>query len=50
VEGNAALDDAPESVNQDPYGEGWLARLKPSASLDGLLDAAGYQEVVATEE
>ncbi|MCG8433693.1 MAG: glycine cleavage system protein H, partial [Gammaproteobacteria bacterium] len=52
VEGNAALADAPESVNSDPYGEGWIMRIKPSdaASVDSLLDAGAYQEVVAAEQ
>lgn len=42
---NEALDAAPETVNQDPYGDGWIMRLQPSdpAGLDALLDAAGYQ-------
>ena len=40
-----ALSDAPELINDDPYGEGWLFRLKlsDSSELDGLLDAEGYQ-------
>ncbi len=44
IEANAVLGDAPETVNQDPYGDGWIFKLRladPSA-LDGLLDAAGY--------
>ena len=42
---NEALSDAPELINDDPYGEGWLFRLKlsDSSELDGLLDAEGYQ-------
>jgi glycine cleavage system H protein len=49
VEANAALAGAPETLNQDPYGEGWMFRLRPAsaAELDRLLDAAGYQKVVA---
>jgi glycine cleavage system H protein len=41
---NQALAQAPELVNQDPYGGGWIMRLKPSAALAGadLLDAAAY--------
>jgi len=43
---NAALTDKPELVNTDPYGEGWLIRLRLSnpSDLDALLDAAAYEE------
>ncbi len=46
---NAALDGAPETVNRDPYGEGWFLKLKPEnpAELDGLLDSAGYAQVAS---
>lgn len=42
---NGALDDAPETVNEDPHGDGWLVKIKISdaSELDGLLDAAAYQ-------
>jgi len=45
---NEALDAAPESVNTDPYGDGWMIeiQLDDPAELDGLLDAAGYAEQV----
>jgi glycine cleavage system H protein len=48
VEANAALGGAPELVNSDPYGEGWLFRIRPSnpAELDQLLDANAYGKVV----
>ena len=44
VEANGKLEDAPELVNSNPYGEGWLFRMIPSDSseLDGLLDADAY--------
>ena len=44
VEVNTALSDKPEAINEDPYGEGWLARVKLSdpGEKDGLLDAAAY--------
>ena len=44
---NSALDDEPEKVNVDPYGEGWFFKLEPSdpGELEDLLDAEGYQEV-----
>ena len=52
VEGNEALADAPETVNNDPFGAGWILRLTPSdaGALDGLLDAAAYQELLAAED
>jgi len=45
---NPALTNAPELVNSDPYGEGWMVKMtvNNTADLDGLLDAAGYQAVV----
>lgn len=51
VEVNEALEDAPELVNSDPYGDGWMFKVKLSdaAELDGLLDAEGYQAVVDEE-
>ncbi len=48
---NDALDQSPELVNKDPYGEGWLVaiRLSDAAEVDQLLDAAGYEKLVAKE-
>ena len=48
VEQNPALEESPELVNKDPYGEGWLIKMKPAnaADLDNLLDAEGYKAVV----
>jgi glycine cleavage system H protein len=44
---NEALDAAPETVNRDPYGEGWMVRIKVSGDLPAdLLDAAAYAAVV----
>ena len=45
---NAALEDHPETVNADPYGEGWMLRIELAdrAELDDLMDAAGYGEHV----
>lgn len=42
---NDSLDGAPDLVNSDPYGEGWLFELRPNdpAALDGLMDSAAYQ-------
>lgn len=47
LEFNAELESAPEQVNKDPYGAGWMIKVKMSdpAELDSLLDAAAYQEI-----
>jgi glycine cleavage system H protein len=42
---NDALSKEPELINQDPYGRGWIMRLKPGAAPSGLLSAAEYQKV-----
>ena len=44
-EANADLADAPERLNDDPYGEGWICEIELSdpAEVEGLLDAAGYR-------
>ena len=49
IEVNGALPSAPETVNQDPYGQGWMIVIKPSnpAEWDQLLTAAQYEEFVA---
>lgn len=51
VDSNAALASAPEKINQDPYGEGWIFRLKLAdpAALDGLMDATAYAAFCAAE-
>ncbi|MAT51942.1 MAG: glycine cleavage system protein H [Porticoccaceae bacterium] len=43
---NEALEDAPETINDSPYGDGWFFKVKMAdpAELDGLLDADGYRE------
>ncbi|MCA1797887.1 MAG: glycine cleavage system protein GcvH [Xanthomonadaceae bacterium] len=48
---NAVLADAPETVNSDPYGDGWLFRVRPAGggAADGLLDAAAYEKLLADE-
>ena len=48
VEVNTALDDAPEQVNADPYGAGWIfvVEMADPAEVDGLLDAAAYRALV----
>jgi glycine cleavage system H protein len=49
VERNAALEERPELVNEQPYGDGWLVAIDPAdpTELDQLLDAAAYQEHVS---
>ncbi len=49
LEINAALENAPEAVNQDPYGAGWMLKVKLSAEPADLLDAAAYADVCAAE-
>ena len=51
LEVNAAVVDAPETVNEDPYGAGWLIRIRMSdpAEADGLLDLAAYRQVLAEQ-
>jgi glycine cleavage system H protein len=48
VEVNTALEDAPEQVNADPYGAGWIfvVEMADPAEVDGLLDAASYRALV----
>lgn len=52
IEGNVGLADAPESVNNDPYGTGWLLKLKltDTAAVNSLMDAAAYEAFLAAEE
>lgn len=49
VERNALLDGSPEKVNEDPYGDGWMIKLKPKdpKELDGLMSAAEYTKFTA---
>ncbi|HKQ82630.1 MAG TPA: glycine cleavage system protein GcvH [Steroidobacteraceae bacterium] len=51
VAANSALSSSPELINQEPYNQGWLFKVKPSntAELSELLDAAAYGRVVAEE-
>jgi glycine cleavage system H protein len=48
LEVNAALSDNPERINEDPYGEGWLVkvRLSDPSEAESLLDAAAYQQLL----
>lgn len=47
---NASLADHPEAVNEDPYGKGWMVKIKLTGGLAGdLLDAAAYEALVSAE-
>ena len=48
VEVNEALSDSPEKVNSDPYGEGWMVKVKLSdpSEVDQLMDAGAYRELL----
>jgi glycine cleavage system H protein len=48
IECNTGLNDGPEQVNQDPYGNGWLMKIELSnpSELDGLMDAEAYRALV----
>ena len=48
VESNEALEDAPEAINQDPYGEGWIfaLRMDDISQVEGLLDAVTYSSLI----
>ena len=48
LEFNEALNDQPELVNNDPYGEGWMVKITVNdpAELNNLLDAAGYEKLI----
>jgi glycine cleavage system H protein len=48
VEVNGELVDAPERINEDPYGDGWICVIEPSdaSQVDALLDAEGYRKLV----
>jgi glycine cleavage system H protein len=52
VERNALLEDRPELVNEQPYGDGWIVALEVSdpSELDALMDAAAYRELVSKQD
>jgi glycine cleavage system H protein len=49
VEVNSELTDAPQRLNEDPYGEGWICVIEvaDASTLDGLLDATGYRKLIS---
>ena len=48
LEFNEALEDTPEFVNDDPYGDGWMVKIKitDASELDGIMDAAAYEAIL----
>ena len=50
TEVNQALSESPEKINEDPYGEGWLVkvRLRDPSEVESLLDAAAYRDLLKT--
>jgi glycine cleavage system H protein len=51
IEVNRKIVEAPETVNEDPYGDGWLIRIRLSdpAEAEGLLDAPAYKQIVENQ-
>ncbi len=49
---NEALSETPETINSDPFGEGWIAKIMLSndSELDGLMDAAAYEKYLAERD
>jgi len=52
TEVNAALGDAPETINKDPHGAGWLIKIKlaNAAEVSSLMDAVAYQAFISEKE
>lgn len=50
AEVNETLNDSPEKINEDPYGEGWIVRLRISGDTPDLLSAAEYEQLLEEEE
>ncbi|MFC1628893.1 glycine cleavage system protein GcvH [Gemmatimonadota bacterium] len=52
IEVNAVVIDSPESVNEDPYGNGWMIKISISdpAELDALMDSSGYEAMIGEDE
>ena len=51
VEANGTLDESPETINSDPYGEGWYCKLhlEEPGEPDGLMDVAAYERTIGAE-
>ncbi len=52
IEINESLVDGPETINSDPYGDGWMLKIEASdlSELDGLMDAAAYSKFIEESE
>ena len=50
IEVNEALDDSPEKINEDPYDDGWIVKLRVSDEGSGLLSASDYEQLLEEEE
>ena len=52
IEVNTELEDSPERINDDPYGDGWMYRIKieDMDEIDNLLDAEAYAESIAEDD
>ena len=52
IAANEALGDAPEMINQDPYGDGWIMRMKPAdaGEIGEMMDAEAYEAFLEAEE
>ncbi len=52
IEVNSELEDSPERINDDPYGDGWMYRIRmeDAGELGDLLDASSYADQIADEE
>lgn len=52
IESNELLSNSPETINTEPYGDGWIFRIKPSneTELESLMDAEAYSEQIAAED
>ena len=48
TEVNHSLEDSPEQINEDPYGSGWICKIKvgPDLDMSGLLDAGSYSKLI----
>jgi len=47
---NEELENAPEKINEDPYGQGWIAKFKLTSPAEGLLNSEEYAQIVAEED
>lgn len=49
IEANPVLQESPEKINEDPYGDGWLVKVKFTAKAEGLMDGAAYKKYIEEE-